>query len=58
MGNSPGMRKLVMFIAAATIGYVVRRVRGAKPDPSSVSLDQPQRTVESMERATGEPVRP
>ena len=47
-----------MITAVAGIGYVVRRVMGRTPDPSSVNPAQPQRKVEQMERAAGEPVRP
>ena len=52
------MKKLVLFVAAATVGFLVRRIRRRPPDPSSLSLDEPQETVEQMERATGGPVRP
>ena len=48
-----------MMTAVAGIGYVVRRAMGkTPPDTSSVNLSQPQRKVEEMERAAGEPVRP
>ena len=52
------MRKLVVFLAAAAVGFVVRRIRRSDPDPTSLSLDEPEQTVEKMERAAGEPVRP
>ena len=48
-----------MITAFAGIGYAVRRLTGkTPPDPSAVNPSQPQRTVEKMEQAAGEPVRP
>jgi hypothetical protein len=52
------MKKLALFVAVATVGFLVRRIRRRPPDPGSLSLDEPQETVEEMERAAGEPVRP
>ena len=53
------MRKLLLrLIVPAAVGYVIRRVMGKNPEPARVSMDHPERTVERMERAAGEPVRP
>ena len=48
-----------MIIGVAGVGYAVRRAMGkTPPDVTSVNPSQPQRKVEEMERAAGEPVRP
>ena len=53
------MKKLFMITVVAGIGYLVRRAMGkTTPDVSSLNAAQPQRKIEEMERAAGEPVRP
>lgn len=52
------MRKLLLLVAAATVGYVVRRVTGRNPDPGAVNTSNPEPLVEAMQDAAGAPVRP
>jgi hypothetical protein len=52
------MRKLVMLLAAASIGYAIRRVTGKNPDPGHVNVDNPEPLVDAMQRSAGAPVRP
>jgi hypothetical protein len=54
------MRKLLLVGALGVIGMIVRKLLRRSPDFTDVDRDQPQRSVETMERATDVPggVRP
>lgn len=52
------MRKLFGLAAIGGIGWGLRKLMRRPPNAAEVDLRQPQKTVENMEKATGEPVRP
>ena len=55
-----GMRKLLLVGGLGIVGLAVRKLLRRSPDFTDVDCDQPQRSVESMERAADVPggVRP
>ncbi len=53
------MKKLFKFAALGGVAFAVRKLAASrKPDATEVDLRQPQKTVEKVEAAVGEPVRP
>jgi len=57
------MKKLLGLLAIGGAAWGARKLKGRKPDTAKVDTakidtDQPQKTVQKVEAAVGEPVRP
>lgn len=53
------MRKLLGVVAIGGFAWGAKKLAATrKPNTAHVDMDQPQKTVEKVEAAVGEPVRP
>lgn len=52
------MRKLLGLLAIGGVAWGARKLKARKPDTAKVDMDQPHKTVQKVEAAVGEPVRP
>ncbi len=52
------MRKLLGLLAIGGAAWGARKLKGRTPNTAKVDMDQPQKTVEKVEAAVGQPVRP
>ena len=52
------MKKLLGLLAIGGAAWGARKLKGRKPNTADVDMAQPQKTVQKVEAAVGEPVRP